>query len=137
MEFCLHKNYNQEVVDWAEAIDNYNYSVCNNEIIKFRAPGFFVIHSADKINKVKNFMQKLNCNVAHCYLNLTVMAETFGRHCDNVDVNFWQCQGKTEWTVDGYGTHILEPGDLIQVPKGIYHSVEALTPRLGISMSTE
>jgi hypothetical protein len=30
---------------------------------------------------------------------------------------------------------MLEPGDLIIVPKYVLHNVQALTPRIGISMS--
>jgi len=58
----------------------------------------------------------------------------FGRHNDDMDVWFWQCQGLSRWVLDDK-EFTLEPGDLIYVKKGIYHNVSALTPRAGVSMS--
>ena len=47
---------------------------------------------------------------------------------------YWQVQGKTKWKFDDE-SHILNSGDLIIIPKGVYHNVKPLGPRVGISMS--
>ena len=51
-----------------------------------------------------------------------------------MDVYYWKCQGVTQWIVEDKNV-ILNPGDLIYIPSGMYHSVTPLSPRLGISMS--
>ena len=53
-----------------------------------------------------------------------------------MDVYFWQIQGSTKWEFDSL-SYILNPGDLIYVPRGVYHSVFPLTPRVGISFGAE
>ena len=82
----------------------------------------------------EDVLKDLECNTAHLYFNVTTKAETFGRHKDTMDVYYWQCQGVTQWIVEDKNV-ILNPGDLIYIPSGMYHSVTPLSPRLGISMS--
>ena len=128
------REYNLNVVDWTEAFLNYDKSVHLYKEIKFNYPGFFVSHEGHNIDKVKDVLKDLECNTAHLYFNVTTKAETFGRHKDTMDVYYWQCQGVTQWIVEDKNV-ILNPGDLIYIPSGMYHSVTPLSPRLGISMS--
>jgi len=130
------REYNLNVVDWTEAFLNYDKSVHLNKEIKFNYPGFFVSHEGHNIDKVKDVLKDLECNTAHLYFNVTTKAETFGKHNDTMDVYFWQCQGATKWVVEDDEV-ILNPGDLIYIPKGVYHNVIPLSPRLGVSMSNE
>tara|TARA_B100002019_G_C21207882_1_gene567719 strand:+ start:40 stop:471 length:432 start_codon:yes stop_codon:yes gene_type:complete len=130
------KEYNLDVLSWTEAFLNYDLSVKLNEEIKFSEPGFFVCHSGHRIEKVKEILNDLNCKIAHLYFNITTIAKTFGNHKDTMNVWFWQCQGATKWIIDN-DEYILNPGDLIYVPKETYHNVIPLSPRLGVSMSYE
>jgi mannose-6-phosphate isomerase-like protein (cupin superfamily) len=129
------REYNLDVVNWTEAFLNYDNSVRNNKQIKFSYPGFFVSHEGHEIEKVKDVLKDLKCSIAHLYFNISIKAETFGKHKDTMDVYFWQCQGVTKWIIEDKDEVILNPGDLIYIPKEIYHSVIPLSPRLGISMS--
>jgi len=136
------REFNMNVVSWTEAFLSYDRSVRNQNHIKFNPPGFFVSHEGHDIEKAKNVMNELECNHAHLYFNITTKTKTYGRHKDTVDVWFWQCQGATKWILDdkhlgGNWTDevILNPGDLIFIPKNMYHNVIPLSPRLGISMS--
>ena len=128
------REYNLNVVDWTVAFLNYDKSVHLNKEIKFNYPGFFVSHEGHDIEKVKDVLKNLECNTAHLYFNETTKAETYGKHKDTMDVYYWQCQGVTQWIVEDKNV-ILNPGDLIYIPSGMYHSVTPLSPRLGISMS--
>jgi ribosomal protein L16 Arg81 hydroxylase len=128
------KSFNTNTPSWKSILDNFNYSVVYKNEIKFKPTSFFVSHDAHLIDEVKNVLAALNLNAAHLYLNFAVEKNTFGRHKDEDDVWFWQVQGMTRWQFDNE-KHILEPGDLIYVPKHIYHNVTPLTPRAGISMS--
>tara|TARA_R100001510_G_scaffold41888_1_gene38244 strand:+ start:216 stop:629 length:414 start_codon:yes stop_codon:yes gene_type:complete len=133
----LIKKYNLKTPSWESLLDNLNYSMYEGNSphgIKHNPLGFFVTHEADKISEVKEVLEKLDLNYAHLYLNLLINEETFGRHNDEVDVYFWQVQGISKWIFDKEN-YILEKGDLIIVPKGIYHDVKPLSPRAGISMS--
>ena len=128
------KNFNTNTPSWESILNNFNYSVIYKNEIKFNPVSFFVSHDAHLIDEVKNVLAALNLKYAHLYLNLAVEKNTFRRHKDEDDVWFWQAQGITKWEFDNE-KHILEPGDLIYVPKHIYHDVTPLTPRAGISMS--
>ena len=60
------------------------------------------------------------------------------RHADPIDGIYVQCLGNTFWTAY-YEGHVekfaLKPGDIIIIPKGVEHSVESLTPRVGVSIA--
>ena len=131
------KGYNQNVISWSEAFLNFDKSVHLNKDIKFNYPGFFVSHEGHEIENVKPVLKDLKCNYAHLYFNLTTKAPTFGKHKDTMNVYFWQCQGVTKWIIENDLEVILNPGDLIYIPKGVYHQVVPLSPRLGVSMSHE
>lgn len=128
------EKFDTNILTWQEALDNFNFSVANHEEIKIGYPGFFVSHSAHRIENLKPVLEKVDCDVAHLYMNITIIGETFGKHQDEDDVWFWQCQGTTKWTIENI-SYTLNPGDLIFVPKHMPHAVEPLTPRFGISMS--
>lgn len=134
----LIKKYNLNVPSWTLLLLNLNNSINTKKLIKYNTKtlnGFFVSHNADEITDVKKVLKNLNLTIAHLYINIIPSSEGFGRHKDNVDVWFWQCQGISKWMFDENKEYILEPGDLIYVSKGIYHNVVSLTPRAGISMS--
>ena len=128
------KNFNMNVPSWETLINNFNYSVVHKNLIKSNPLGFFVSYDANLIEEVKKVLQQLKLNEAHLYMNLAVEKNTMGRHDDFFDVWFWQVQGSTKWIFDDQ-SYILEQGDLIFVPKLIYHNTCPLTPRAGISMS--
>lgn len=130
------KNWNNNTVNWDELIENWDFTVKTGGEIKATLPGFFVGHKAHFIKKVQDCIVENNFyNDAHAYFNLTPTSGAFKKHRDANNVYYWQCIGKTKWIVDGYGTFILEPGDLIYIPSGVFHEVIPLTPRLGISMA--
>jgi len=128
------KNFNCNTPSWQTIIDNFNYSIIYNNEVRYTPKSFFVSHDAYLMTEVKNVLSSLNLKYAHLYINFAVERNTLARHKDDVDVWFWQAQGITKWKFDDQ-EHILEPGDLIYVPKKIYHDVTPLTPRAGISMS--
>jgi hypothetical protein len=59
-------------------------------------------------------------------------------HSDPVDGMFVQCVGSVVWTGYYDGTSeewVVEPGDLVYIPKGVSHSVKSLHPRCSISVA--
>ena len=128
------QSYNNNYPSWQELLENFNNSVKDKQDIKHNSLGFFFSDEAHKIDSVKNVLKDLKLNSAHLYMNICEDGGTYGRHCDDVDVHYWQVQGKTMWKFDNE-TYILNSGDLIIIPKGIYHNVVPVGPRAGISMS--
>ena len=137
MKYYYKKGYNKKTLSWKILLDNFNKSVIKGNLIKHNPIGFFVSHEAHKIPELKKVLKKLNCKTAHLYFNITTTSKTFGKHRDNVDVWFWNCQGKVKWIMEDGKSFILDSGDLIFVAKGVYHEVLPLSPRAGISMSIE
>ena len=134
MNYRVTKNFNKQVLSWNDIFYNFEESVANKELIKYAPTAFYVIHNGHRIKKLKNILKKLDCRAAHIYFNLCAQEINFGRHNDDRDVWFWQCQGKSKWLVENK-EFILAPGDLIYIKKGVYHDVSALSPRAGVSMS--
>jgi len=135
-KISVKKGYNLNTPSWESIFENLSLAVETNQEIKHNGGDFFVSHISHHIPEVKSVLEDLQLNYAHSYINLTSVGSTFGRHKDIMDVWHWQVKGKAEWSFDDK-TIVLDEGDLIEVPKGIYHSVKPLTPRVGISMAKE
>jgi mannose-6-phosphate isomerase-like protein (cupin superfamily) len=59
-------------------------------------------------------------------------------HSDPVDGFYIQCEGQTTWRAfykDKTESYLVNPGDLLYIPKGIDHSVESMNVRAAISVS--
>ena len=59
-------------------------------------------------------------------------------HSDPVDGFYIQCEGQTTWRAfykDRTESYLVNPGDLLYIPKGIDHSVESMNVRAAISVS--
>jgi mannose-6-phosphate isomerase-like protein (cupin superfamily) len=59
-------------------------------------------------------------------------------HSDPVDGFYIQCEGQTTWRAfykDKTEAYLVNPGDLLYIPKGIDHSVESMNVRAAISVS--
>lgn len=64
------------------------------------------------------------------------------RHRDNADVLNLQCLGRTKWvtsaTYDSEPTeHFLDPGDIIFIPRELWHEVSAIGPRANLIFGFE
>ena len=133
MTFKVERNFNKKIPSWETLLNNFNWSLTTYNNVKHICPGFLASWDAHLIKEVQTSLKKLNCTVAHLYIN-TCVGPTYGKHKDNIDVYFWQVQGISEWIINE--KHILlNPSDLLFVEKDVYHEVIPKTPRAGISMS--
>ena len=71
----------------------------------------------------------------HQYVSLCGRSSTFGRHNDEVNVMIVPVIGDIGYTVDGLGEVIMEPGDILYIPKYVYHEPMVLGPRATLSFS--
>jgi len=73
-------------------------------------------------------------------VSFTTKEPTTSKHNDPMDVIYAQFVGSVTWTIydeDGSESHVLNPGDIIYVPKTVMHEVTSLTPRAAISFMFE
>lgn len=134
------------VPSWDSIIKNIDRNLSENLEVKIKNNLGIVTHDLSDIAETYSpleLIKKQNPGQiysAHFYVSLSRVSETFGKHKDVSDVWFWQCQGKTKWTVyennDEY-EYILSPGDVIYVPKQIYHNTQPLTARAGVSFGID
>ena len=92
------------------------------------------------IFNLEDFKQKKEQEQKYCfcaiYFSFFPRVESHGNHCDDTDLFHWQQVGQTEWKIvedKTEYTYILNPGDCIFIPEGVYHDVTPLTPRIGLS----
>jgi|TARA_B100000035_G_scaffold138638_1_gene118143 hypothetical protein len=71
----------------------------------------------------------------HQYVSLSGGSSTFGRHNDNVNVMIVPIIGDIGYLVDGLGEVIMEPGDVLYIPKYVYHEPLIFGPRATLSFS--
>ena len=130
----VRRGYINNTISWKEAFSNFNDSISKKEFIK-NIEGFFVSHNAERISLVQDVLNDLECRVAHLYIGIDVTNPGFGNHVDEDDVWFWQNKGISRWDFNNGDSYTLNEGDLIYVPKGVYHKVSTIEARFGISMS--
>ena len=132
-------------LNWDEIIFNLNKNITNENIVKVLDNFGFVTHDIGDNHKVQNvseIIQKLfpnNYISPHLYVSFSEISKTFGKHKDYQHVFFWQCIGITKWTVyeDKEYIYNLMPGEVLYIPRGIYHNTQPITPRAGISFGIE
>ena len=129
------KGYNYNTASWEEAFYNLNDSISKNELVKKpHDGGFFISHNAERINLVQDVLNDLECRVAHLYIGIDITNSGFGNHVDEVDVWSWQNKGVTKWDFQNGDSYTVNEGDLIHIPKGVYHKASSVTARFSISM---
>jgi cupin superfamily acireductone dioxygenase involved in methionine salvage len=131
---------------WDIVIDNLN--ACPAEWVNVLDDLGVVVHHVctqeyANVYQLASVISKQNNNIsvsAQTMISFTTRSTTYGKHNDEVDVYFLQAIGQTEfsvWEDETQYDYVLNPGDLIHVPKGLYHSTKPLTPRVGISYGVE
>lgn len=140
------EQYSWETQTWLSDVNTYPPSIVQKEIQKYVC---FLIDCSrvnDKINSVCQELENifLGCSVdAHIYFDLNKTTNTsFGIHKDESHNLIVQMEGSSEFSIwnqnqdikdDANCKFILEHGDAVFIPRGIYHKAESLTPRLSVS----
>lgn len=134
-------NQNLKLFGWKKVVECLNFNFINNEEIQVSENFGLVLRNTNNIKIIQDNLKKyseldssLECS-AHLYVSLTEESKTFGWHCDDSDVLFWQVIGYTDFKIEQNGVHNykLVPNDLLYIPKKIYHNTNPLTPRVGVS----
>ena len=140
---------------WEEILQEFNREYLihlqkgESNIFKYQERLGFVLHQMQgipivdqilrEIARSHNIRQRQNFT-ALGYISLSSESATYGRHRDVMDVWCWQMTGHTLWKVEGRKRNfekVLEPGELIYVPRGMWHDTKPMTPRAGLSFGSE
>lgn len=140
---------------WEEILQEFNREYLihlqkgESNIFKYQERLGFVLHQMQgipivdqilrEISRSHNIRQRQNFT-ALGYISLSSESATYGRHKDVMDVWCWQMTGYTLWQVEGRRRNfekVLEPGELIYVPRGMWHNTKPMTPRAGLSFGSE
>ena len=73
-------------------------------------------------------------DVMHIYTSLGGGSPTFGNHKDDDDVLLVQSVGKMVYNIEGK-LFMLNPGDGLIIPAGVYHNPIVVEPRITLSFS--
>ena len=144
----VHKHYtglNFPFLTWEEVLNHIDKNVIVGHQIEEQANYGLVTHNANEIEKtlpILELVKQVDPSrewTAYMHLSLTTKATTYGKHKDQADVWFWQTIGKTRWIVFDKEIQVydLNPGEMLYIPKGMYHDTKPLTPRVGISFGLE
>jgi ribosomal protein L16 Arg81 hydroxylase len=121
----------------------------DKEIFNYQEKLGFVLHQVQAVPIVNEFLSAISKEhsirknqhfTALAYISLSSESATYGRHNDTMDVWCWQMTGYTLWKVEGRKRDfekVLEPGELIYVPRGMWHDTKPVTPRAGLSYGSE
>jgi len=142
----LFKNIQHPLPTWADVMENFDMSVKNKWPVNYFNGFGFATYKAYKMPYVGELLEYISTldssksSSAHRYFSLGSFSKTHGRHNDDSDVFFWQIIGKTKWTLENKEesvVHILEPNDLLFVPRKMWHDTKPLMPRAGISFGID
>lgn len=100
------------------------------------------------VQNIEKFLKDLSIPdyITKCLSNLVGPENNYYIHKDDNDVFSFQALGKVEYRIYGtkfplteipvnvtdlpYDSYILEPGDVVFIPKGVFHQVVVLEPRV-------
>jgi len=143
-----HKHYTAldfPLLTWEEVIDHIDKNVIAEYTTEAQQNYGVVTYNAYEMEKTLPILELVKQTdtsreyTAYMHLSFSSKTEGYGRHKDQADVWHWQTIGKSRWVVFDRETVVydLTPGELIYIPKGMYHQVTPLTPRVGISYGLE
>jgi len=106
--------------------------------INIKVDGTFICTNAHDFfsDRMQPFLKLFpNTKDVSLYFSFLPGVESHGIHCDVTDVYIWQQQGITQWTVYDKKkyTYNLMPGDILYIPKGMYHDTIPITARASLS----
>jgi mannose-6-phosphate isomerase-like protein (cupin superfamily) len=85
---------------------------------------------------LQNFTPRTNDATIHVYCSFCEGAETYGTHKDTANVWFVGAIGKTKFEILEE-EYIIEPGDILFIPRSVYHTPIPLEARAGFSIGLE
>jgi len=73
--------------------------------------------------------EKTGINFLHIYTSIVAESFIFGRHNDSMSVLIVAAINDIEYSFDDGSSYLLNPGDGIFIPRGVYHKPKVFGPR--------
>lgn len=143
MKHKVYKNYTTALPSWQTILEDLDLNIRDGSVVRQLDNLGFITHRGERIPSVDTLRQSIHAMhpensmcTAHIYISLLSSSKTLGRHKDDTDVFFIQALGQTKWIIEEDGKHeyILNPSDMIFIPKEHWHTPISLSPRVGISI---
>lgn len=77
--------------------------------------------------------EKMGINFLHIYTSILQESFIFGRHNDTMSVLIVAAINDIEYSFDDGSSYVLNPGDAIFIPRGVYHKPRVFGPRATFS----
>ena len=141
LEFLSNKYDYCKDITWKDVIKKIENEFQNSSL-KFlvsrkHAPSF-VLHNRYLPGSIQRAYDKVKesegIDVMHIYTSLGGGSPTFGNHKDSDDVLIVQSVGRMVYVIENK-EYLLNPGDGIVIPCGVYHSPLVIEPRITLSFS--
>jgi hypothetical protein len=136
-------------IDYAYNTEKKNISIYNQmDLICFNALASVVLRDgsifydhnglipeSDSLVKTLNEVIGKDAVGGKALINLVSNEADYWMHADDHDVISWQVLGKVEYRFSEskeakpYLIHVLNPGDVVYIPTGVFHEVSILEPR--------
>jgi len=135
------RKFARPCVNWIDVVHEVNQvSVVDSDGISLFGFGG-ILHQTPNITRkpeLQHMFNMLNSRyplTAHVYYSMSRLSGSVN-HCDDMNVLFWQQYGLTLWHIEK-SKYVLWPGDALYIPRGVYHRVISVTPRIGISIGDD
>ncbi len=134
-------NYCKDII-WEDVIlkieNEFNFGTLKFLHSKESAPTF-VLQNGYFPNTIQKVYDKVKenegINEMHIYTSLGCGSPTFGSHKDEMDVLLVQSIGRMLYVIENK-EYLLNPGDGLVIPCGVYHAPLVLEPRVTLSFSS-
>jgi ribosomal protein L16 Arg81 hydroxylase len=155
--FYVKKLINENIFDWndfnnllknhqknlIETIDQNRIKkeISNNEDLNNKTIIFSkVLNFKKEFNSLVDFfklkvpeLKKSVRNDVHIYAGLNEVSKSFGEHFDQSANFILQTEGKSRWVISSFLDVVMEPGDVVYIPKLYVHECIPLTKRISLS----
>ena len=145
--------------DWSDFINNINTASKETSVVgkapyenfdrinhvRFYNKLTFGIDYSDRypyagLEEMKEYIRSLGLDpfVTMSFMGLSDSQSTTGRHCDQCSIMYIQAVNSVKWVVvcDGVEMeYILDPGDVLFIPEGLFHEIFSFMPRAGLSFA--
>jgi ribosomal protein L16 Arg81 hydroxylase len=147
MKHYVQKNLydKKDLPSWEEVLNNLQDDIeAEREYRELKNYGFVLKngHLLDKVEKIRLKIHEIRSEepicTAHLFVSFTKFSQTFGKHKDTTDVYYIQALGNTKWNIEEENViynYELSEGDMIYIPKHMYHTPIPTGPRVGISVA--
>jgi ribosomal protein L16 Arg81 hydroxylase len=136
----LLKNHQKNLIETIDQNRIKKYILDNEDLNNKTVIFSNVLNYKKEFNYLINFfklkvpeLKKSFKNDVHVYAGLNETSKSFGEHFDQSANFILQTEGKSRWVISNFLDVVMEPGDIVYIPKLYVHECIPLTKRISLS----